>query len=243
MKKATTLIVFWFLSAIIFSPSALAQDKTKTEFNSSKIEVNIAVANIFAKDNLWQLYYLDGGYYPYVYSNYYAQPELVVGLKLHTDKGAFRLGTNFAYNNNTSERDEGYLNKYTFKDFGSKLYLGYEWHSTFNRVLIYYGFDLSTSYSNYYTKHEYESLYEPYHSATDETSVGEVTAGINPLIGVNIFITPHLSVGTEAKFTTEYVSGKIEYKTNDNSNPDNSSSSGFRTRFGPVGFLSVNLYF
>ena len=243
MKKAIILITLCFLSIIFFSPTALAQDTTKSEFNSSKIEVNIAVANIFSKDNFWQLYYLDGGHYPYVYDNYYVQPELVVGVKLHTAKGAFRIGTNFVYNNTTSERDEGYLNKYTFKNFGSRLNLGYEWHSSLNRVLIYYGFDVSTSYTSYYTKHEYQSTYEPHQRTTDETTIGEVTAGFSPLIGVNVFITPHLSIGTEAKFTAEYVKGKAEYKTNDNLNPDNNSSSGIRTRFGPIGFLSVNLYF
>jgi hypothetical protein len=241
--KNLSLITIPFVLSLLFSVSSIAQNSQDVEFNSAKVEVNIAVANIFSKDNLSQLYYIDMGYYPYGYSNYFVQPELVVGVKLHTAKGAFRLGTNFAYSNNTTERDEGYLNKYTFKNFGSKLNLGYEWHSLFNRVLIYYGFDLSTSYTSYYTNHEYESVYEPSQSTTDETTIDEVTVGINPLIGVNIFITPHLSIGTEAKFTTEYVSGKVEYKTNDNLNNDNSSSSGIRTRFGPIGFLSVNLYF
>jgi len=242
MKKALTLIAFYFFSAIFLAPTVLAQDKTKTEFNSLKTEVNIAVANIFAKDNLWQLYYLDGSYYPYGYNNFNVQPELVVGVKLHTNKGAFRIGTSFIYNTTTSERDEGLLNKYTFKDFGSRLNLGYEWHSTFNRVAIYYGLDLSTSYTSYYTKHEYEN-YISNNNIIDETTIGEFTVGINPLIGVNVFITPNLSVGTEVKFTAEYVSGKSEYETNNGANPNNTSSSGIRTRFGPIGFLSVNLYF
>ena len=73
----------------------------------------------------------------------------------------------------------------------------------------------------------------------------EVSIGINPLLGINIFITPHLSIGTEAKLMLEYASGKSKSFTNgyDGSHESESKNSGFRTRFGPLGFLSINIHF
>jgi len=66
---------------------------------------------------------------------------------------------------------------------------------------------------------------------------------VNPLLGVNVFVTPHLSIGTEVKFTAEYVSGKATYESSSGSNSNDTKSSGFRTRFGPLGFLSINIHF
>ncbi|MFK5855929.1 MAG: hypothetical protein QM503_07340 [Bacteroidota bacterium] len=243
MKNLIYVTVISFMLSAIFSASAFSQDGTKTEFNTLKTEVNIAVANIFAENNFLYLVYADGNYFPYTYADYYYQPELVVGVKFHGAKGAFRLGTNLKYSSNTNENDGGQMEKYTFKTFGTMLYLGYEWHSTFNRVNIYYGFDVSTSYASYYTKQEYATNYPPGHISSNETKTHESAYGINPLIGVNFFITPHLSIGTEVKFTAEYASGKSEYTSSSSSSSQDSKSSGFRTRFGPLGFLSINLHF
>lgn len=241
MKKLLIISTcFLFFSTI--SISLLAQETE--EFNTKKTEVNIAVANIFAKNNyLPSYYYFDGDYYMYAYTDYYRQPELVVGLKFHGNKGAFRLGTNLKYSNVTYEEQNGSADKYTYRNFGTTLSLGYEWHSTFNRVNIFYGFDVATSYSGYFMEQEYSSSY-PYEQRVEETKTNEFTIGVNPLVGVNFFITPNLSVGTEMKFIAEYVSGKSKNSSNSSNSVDQeSNSSGFRTRFGPLGFLSINLHF
>ena len=229
----------------ILSVPIVAQDIDTKEFNTKKTEVNIAVANIFAKNNLWfPYYYFDDDYFPYAYSDYFRQPELIVGLKFHGDKGAFRLGTNLKYSNIKTEDKSGPTDNYKFKNFGTTLYLGYEWHTTFSRVNIYYGFDVSTAYTSTYLEHEYSNHYPNYEIRKTETKMNEFALGVNPLVGVNVFITPNLSIGTEVKFTAEYVSGKSE-STSSNSTSYNgeSKSSGFRTRFGPLGFLSVNIHF
>ena len=245
MKKAAPFLVLCFLLTSILSLPVVAQDTDTKEFNTKKTEVNIAVANVFAKSNMWYpYYYIDGGdYIPYLYSDYFRQPELVVGLKFHGNKGAFRLGTNLKYSNIKTEDKSGPTNNYTFKNFGTTLYLGYEWHTTYSRVNIYYGFDVSTSYTSTYIEHEYANSY-PYELRKNETKMNEFALGVNPLVGVNVFITPNLSVGTEVKFTAEYVSGKSESTTsNSNSSNAENKSSGFRTRFGPLGFLSINIHF
>lgn len=242
MKKSVYFLVLSILLTSILSLPATAQEAEKNEINKKKTEINIAVANIFAKNNIWYPYYIDGDYFPYAYGDYFRQPELVVGLKFHGVEGAFRLGTSFKYSNFTNENDGGPTDKSTSKNFGTTFYLGYEWHSIFNRVNIFYGFDVSTSYSSYYIKYEHSSSYPP-GTRTDEYSVRETTLGVNPLVGVNIYITPHLSIGTEVKFTAEYVSGKSKSESSGSSSTDKSKSSGFRTRIGPLGFLSINIHF
>lgn len=246
MKKSIPFIIICFLLTSFSSLSVVAQDTENKMFNNKKTEVNIAVANVFSKSNyVLPYYYLDGDYYYYSYyfGDYYPQPELVVGLKFHDKKGAFRLSTSLKYSNITHEDKSGPSSTYTIKNLGTTINLGYEWHSTFNRVNIYYGFDVSTSIRNVNLENEYTNTYSG-EFVKNENKINEFSIGINPLVGVNVFVTPNLSIGTEFKFITEYVSGKSEYiTTSNNSDSSESKSSGFRTRFGPLGFISVNIHF
>ncbi len=239
MKK-TLLISICFI--MIMSLTLPVHTQEAKEFNTKKIEVNIGVSDIFAKNNIiYPYYYIDGDYYlQYVYNDYYRKPELLVGIKFHNDKGAFRLGTNFNFNNITTKDSNGNNEKSEFKTFSSKLNLGYEWHSTISRIVIYYGLDISTSYSNSYFKNEYSTNFE---QIVNESTLNEFTVGVNPLIGTAIFITPNLSIGTEVKFTAEYVSGKTIDESSGSPNTNETESSGIRTHFGPIGFLSINLHF
>ncbi len=240
MKNSVFPIVL--LIAFTFSTPCISfsQDTGEKEFNTQKTEFNIAVTNLFAKNNLWPYYYLDGGG-DYIYSilDYYPRTKLLVGLKFHNPKGAVRLGTTFHFSSKKHENDDGSDVVQKYKELETGLYLGYEWHSTFNRVNIYYGLDVFSNYLKYqYTS---ENQY-----SNSEYNNSEFTVGINPLVGVNFFITPHLSVGTEVKFMLEYVSGKYKSETLQTGQQPNSSetkSSGFRTRFGPLGFLSINIHF
>lgn len=221
------------------SVSLIAQESK--EFNTKKTEVNIAIANIFTKNTLYYPYsYFDGDYYlPYVYSDIVHKPELVIGVKFHTDNGAFRIGTNFNYSNITTDNTTSDDSE-KYSTFSSKLNLGYEWHHTFSRLVIYYGFDISTSYN--YQNYTFENNYE-HEVVTSESKLNEYTIGVAPLLGTNFFITPNLSVGTEVKYTAEYVSGKIEDSSSGSTETNKRESSGIRTFFGPMGFLSINLNF
>ena len=223
----------------------MAQDEVPQEFNTKKFEINIGIADIFAKNDWWYpVYYIDEyGYSLFYYpeGNYYKQPNLIVGFKYHCKKGALRLGMNFRYNSGSHEDVDTPGTKFTYNNFGSALSLGYEWHSTFGRVNVYYGFDGSFSYTKYYAEWEQQGSYT---EITDTHTLNESTLGISPLVGVNYFITPNLSIGTEVKFTAEYASGKSKNE-NFNSNQYNINEqerSGFRTYFGPLGFLSLNIH-
>ncbi len=233
-----TLVCFLICSSI--SISSFAQEKK--EFNTKKTEVNIGFSNIFAKNNFYYpYYYIDGDYFmPYVYGQLYRRPELVMGMKFHSKSGAYRLSTNLNYSSFTTKDNSGGSDNYKYNSFSSRLNMGYEWHTQYSRLVIYYGFDISASYSNNYYKSEYFNFNGP---VINETTVNEVTAGINPLLGLNFFITPNLSIGTEVKFTAEYVSGKSEEESSGSTTPNETTSSGFRTHFGPLGFFSINLNF
>ena len=245
MKKIHLSLAISLLLAFVFTPSLKAQDSGKAEYNEGKTEFNIGVANIFAKSNtIYPIYYVDQ-FGNYVFDNYYLvniqQPELVVGLKFHQSKGAFRLGTNISYSSNTYEAKTGLKDKTNIKRFNEKIFLGYEWHLTYSRINIFYGFDVSTSYSSLNLVHDYVNSYNS-SDISEKTKYNELAVGINPLLGVNLVITPHLSVGTEIKYTAEYVTGKSETKYDSNTDNKNSNSA-FRTYFGPLGYLSVNIYF
>ncbi len=240
MKKFVFAIIF--LISTIFSNTVIAQDNSQKQFNTQKTEFNIAITNLFSKNNLWPYYYIDGNgdfiYSSYSIWGYYPMTKLVVGIKFHNPKGAVRLGTTFHYSNRKNENLDGSKEIQKYSDFEMGLYVGYEWHSTFNRVNIYYGFDVSSSYFNYHYNNEYQSN-------TSEYKVNEISIGVNPLLGINFFITQHLSIGTEVKFMMEYASGKSKSTNNGyyGQNESESKTSGFRTRFGPLGFLSINIHF
>ncbi len=244
MKKAISITAYSLLFIVFFSVQSISQNSENNAFNSKKTEFNIAIANIFAKANLvYPYYYLDGEYISYTYGQYLRQPELVLGVKFHGEKGAFRLGTSLKYSNITDKNIDDAVDTYTIKNTTTSINIGYEWHTVFSRVVFFYGFDISTSYAFTKMEREYAGNY-PYGLVKNDTKVNETTFGINPLAGVNVFITPNLSIGTEVKFTAEYVSGKSEYNSNNsNSDGDKRESSGFRTRIGPVGFLSINIHF
>jgi len=242
MKKSISIILLSLFLVSFFTFSVRAQDVEKQEFNNKKTEVNIAVVNIFSKNNFVYPYYyydLNGDYYSDLYlADYYPRPELFVGVKFHNSKGAVRLGANLRYSSMKNEEKNSSSDTYTIESFATQLNLGYEWHLTYSRVNIYYGLDLSTALSN--TKSESKNNSSNGSLSTNKYS--EMGVSINPLLGVNYFITPHLSVGTEVKFTAEYISGKMTSSNSSYNSENENKISGFRTRFGPLGYLSLNIH-
>lgn len=240
MKK----FVFPFICLFVISNIVISQDNSQKLFNTQKTELNIAIENIFSQNTWWPYYYIDdnGNYYYTLYSitDYQPSRKLKVGLKFHNPNGAVRLGTSFHYATRKSEYLTGNQETEKYRQYEAGLYVGYEWHSTFNRVNIYYGFDISSRYYNY----KYNSEYE-YSTNTSEYKNRDYTVSLNPLVGVNLFITPHLSVGTEVKLMLEYARGKSNSITRNSYSTIESEAktSGFRTRFGPLGFLSFNIHF
>jgi hypothetical protein len=86
------------------------------------------------------------------------------------------------------------------------------------------------------------------YSSTSEYKYNGLVFGIDPLLGVNVFITKHISIGTEAKILFEYAAGKSNSKeesTNPYYGPEETSTKirEFDVRFGPLGYLSINIHF
>ena len=82
-----------------------------------------------------------------------------------------------------------------------------------------------------------------------EIKVNVFKYGISPLLGVNYFISPHLSVGTELKINVLEYSGKADESYTENNGYDLVAGTaeikikGINAYFGPLGYLSVNIYF
>ncbi len=238
-------IILSILLSFSIGISAFAQDSeiaSSKETYGTKTEFNIGIANIFA-DPLYDLVLYDysDAYYP-DYVLIPQQPGLVVGMKFHNPKGAFRLSTTFGYSSKSFDDPDLEDDEATMKSFASDLNLGYEWHSNFKRVRVYYGFDVLLGFQNSESKF----------TSTNDFREGKsnfLKYGLSPLLGVNYFITPNLSIGTEVKLSAMGYSGKTESTVNYGVYPYNNYSesktdfSGFRTSFGPLGFLSVNIYF
>ena len=243
MRKLLILstIVLAFFLHIPFQ--VFSQNDTTKSYNIKKTEVNIALANIFSRTSPNPYYYIDpysNLISTYDFLQFYPYTKLIVGMKFHNKKGATRLGLSLHFGSNKRERDATYPRTEKITRTLGGFYVGYEWHSTFRRVNIFYGLDVSSTYLNYKANIE-ES------STTEELKIREFTAGINPLVGVNFFITPNLSIGTEARFIMEYVGGKeqssVDRPGGTTDSQSESKSSGFRTRFGPLGLVSINIHF
>ena len=116
-------------------------------------------------------------------------------------------------------------------------YLGYQWQKTISRVNIFYGFDGSVNYF----KNKFS--YSINTSSNSGNSYSNVIFALSPLLGVNCFITPNLSIGTEVKLNLEYSSGKYKNEYTHSGEADETKSSGFKARFGPLVFLSINIHF
>ena len=249
MKKSIFLPTLICLLILTSGYTAMAQEEQKIEYNSKKFQISIGIADIFAKSYWWYSnWYMDeygNLLYPYPDDMYYRQPNLVLGFKYHDNKGAWRLGFNTRYSSTTHEDSDTSGRKYSFNNFGIALNLGYEWHSTFGRLNVYYGFDASVSHAKYVVESE---LFGMPVISTDKNTSQETAYGLNPLLGINFFITPNFSIGTEVKFSAEYISGEYKHEeTNDNPYSPNyeeygEKRSSFRTYFGPLGFLSLNIH-
>jgi hypothetical protein len=250
MLKKFYLPVIVFLIALITSLTAISQDAEKPEFNNKKVQINIGVADIFAKNYWWYSVYFTDEYgnlvLQYPFGEIFRQPNIVAGFKYQLGSGALRFGANLSYNSGSLEDDNPRETKNSYSYLGTKLNLGYEWHSTFGRVNVFYGVDGSFGYTN----NEIRSEYMNYDYPSESTStLKESAIGINPLVGVNFFITPALSIGTELKFTAEYTTGKLTSEFIDGApqppvydRNEEQKSNGFRAYFGPLGFISLNIH-
>ena len=238
-------IILMALLCISIGSTSFAQDTEKENTGKKKVEFNIGISNIFAKSN-WDLLMFD------YYDNYFFDPQelflpqhtsLVAGMKSHNKKGAIRLSTSINYSNQNYDDPDDENDENNYQSFSLDLNLGHEWHINYERVTVFYGFDITGGIHNMtLTQKDLEDNYERKYKINNY--------GFSPLIGMNYFISPKVSIGTEVKYIIMGYTGSNEYThkyTDGTFDPQTMSSKsnydGFKTYFGPLGYLSINIYF
>lgn len=217
-------------------------DFNSTHSKSNNTEFNIGIADIFAKP--YYIYYDSYYFSPYPQIIYPKSPSLVLGMKFHNQKGAFRTSTKLSYQKHHQENPDKPDYEFSdIKNFATTINAGYEWHSNFRKVTIFYGLDLSYGFERY--KSEEENYGDIYENTTDLNKYG-----LSPLVGINYFITPQVSLGTEIKVNFVTFSGKEKYHSQSTDGLGNvyysdseTKLTGSEINFGPLGYLSLNIYF
>ncbi|HPE55964.1 MAG TPA: hypothetical protein P5514_04230 [Bacteroidales bacterium] len=240
-KSILATVLFLFFA---FSISAQNQEN---EFNSSptkssNTELNIGVADIFAKPYLvfYDAYYI----YPVQLISYAKSPGLVLGMKFHNQNGAFRLSSKFSYQKrHLTDPDNADYDYSDSDNLAYWFYAGHEWHSRFKRATIFYGFDLAYGHEKY-------KAYNEQFGDINESSRKTNAVGLSPLIGFNYFLTPQISLGTEFKINFLTFTAKDHYHSESSDGIGNyyysdseTKETGSDINFGPLGYLSLNIYF
>jgi len=273
MKKKYFYSLFVLLSAV---PTILiAQDKKETDYFKNKHEISVLGINPGDNETRvyyyypWINYYFGPGlkYYPgYPYTVRTDNSLYGLNYKYHFAKYAFRLGLAFNNSNNhTSTPNLIYPDNPGTTDYLLSRYrvsLGFEYDKNFFRTRLFLGFDF------YYDRKDEINKTESFNQGTyypdpDNTDIYQTVKvnyinrneyltniyGINPLLGIEYFISPNLSLSAEARFIIEINRGE-DTSRNYNNHPvygnDNITSGttkGFTTQFAPLSYLSVNIYF
>ena len=154
--------------------------------------------------------------------------------------GAIRVGSSFFTSTNKTEND---MNDYMSENFHYSLSpsIGYEFHSNIKKWQVFYGVDLTYSYSYRKTETNYSD------SETREQTAKSNSYGPRPFFGVKYQINPWLSVTTEtglsAKYSTSSTIDKVCYENSASDYEYKSSSTGFSAALEPLGKVSINFQF
>ncbi len=240
MKSYLHRPIALILASILGILTGYSQEASRDSFNIKKAEINIAVSDIFAKTRPYDYYFVNSSYITIPYRinsfEYIPNTNLQLGAKFHTLKGAIRLTCGYSYSNYSSEDKTINNVEITYTGSNARFATGYEWQYTFTRVNIFFGADFSWAISNYNYK-----LVDGSDEIINKANIAYL--GVNPLVGVNYFITPSLSIGTELRFTVEMYTGSEEVDNILSNTSYEYDISGLRTYFGPLGFISVNIHF
>lgn len=165
------------------------------------------------------------------------------GLSYKRDFGntAFRSKLSFGSTNYTSEDIKGGVTRVTRKISLSAFYvsLGYEGQKTFDKYQFFYGIEaFMHHYKRKSKKTELDNRKRIWEEMYRTTGIG-----ISPLIGAKYFLTSRLSLSTEVKLYIEPFFGKSYDRYSESQVKGKTEISGFQTRIGPLGQISVNYHF
>ena len=242
MKKT---ILLSLIATVLLSFNVSGQE---TNYFQKKNEFNVQIDDIFAKrDFLTDLYLYD---YDMTYAmpllNY--GPTLGLGYKRHLAKGAIRVKVNLATR----------MQKFKSKDYSSddfqddmkyfshkeRFSAGYEFQSNFGRTQVFYGFDAVVTIEAVGTE-TYRNDYYYYKSGyTIENTQGTFSYGVKPFLGFKYIISPQFSVSSEYHVLLEAFVSKTKHKDGSSNDIEvENKSTGFETKFGPLGQLTFSFHF
>ena len=154
--------------------------------------------------------------------------------------GAIRIGSSFYTSKNKTEDEK---NDFMSENLHYSLSpsIGYEFHSNIKRWQVFYGVDLTFSYSYRNTETKYSDF------QTIEQTVKNNNYGTRPLVGVKYRINTWLSVATETGLAVTYHTSNTIDKGH-YSNPASDyehkiNRTGFSADLEPLGVVSVNFQF
>jgi hypothetical protein len=256
MKKQifATLILIFLMSNFLYS-----QDTTKVKKSTNptekKHELRICFYNPGSKNTMnnflewiyfWD-YYLDD-YYPYSYISGNNSTNYGIGYSFTFGKNALRTNIGFNYNNENSNYKHTYSSTHV-EDMNTSIFsycmsLGYQRNFNFDRCKLYLGLDGKFGINNYNSKFKY--IYTTIPATVDEsykTSSYEIGGG--PLIGLQYYILPNLSLSVETCINAMYVDYKTTYVFSDYTSPtetNTSTSNRFNINIKPLSIISANIH-
>jgi hypothetical protein len=209
MKKIG--IIFCGLLLFQFS---IAQDTTK--YSNKKNEINIGYFNLFELNSI---------------------NNFGIGYKCVMGNGAFRIGTSFYYN--YSDRSDNSYNNYQSTQKSITIFprIGYEFRQNYNRIIVYYGFDLCGSIGEYMNKNYYSGTYNSKEVITNSG------IGLSPFIGVKFFINKRISISTETSFNFMYSCEKSKSSTIYDTHVNETDTRSIIAKLSPLGIVSINFHF
>ncbi len=235
-----TLAFVLILSFICLYSQAQEKETPKVKNN----EFNIVVDDIFAKTPViyYPYYYWDNQMFvPYYNSSYYdiVTTKIGLGYKHYFKNSGIRTKLSFGSNSDRSEYS-GNDNSNEYNYLSANFHLGYEWLLKFGKAHIFYG---AEGFVNHEKLNSESVYYNGIYRQTSKSKSVNTGYGASPLLGVKYYIAGPLSVSTEFKFIVEFYDGKTTYENSESPEVSETKNSGMKTRFGPLGQLSVNIHF
>lgn len=235
---------FVFLALIVLIVNVEKVQSQSDTIAHFKHEISIVIDDVFAKQN----YVVYPFYEPY-WSMYPSPPAIIplntnvpkIGFayKYHFPKSAIRSKVSFGSKSNTRNNVNDTSTTESYYST-SLISLGYEWNKTHGKVQFFYGIDVTIRSSNYSFENKSTNDGVDYSSETEQNFNA---LGLSPLLGVEYFVTPKLSISTEIKYILEAYVASETNKYSGSRSETKYEESGSNNYFGPVGQISINYNF
>ena len=235
MKKYLIVVI-----VLLFGINSFAQN-SNSDSSKVKHEISIFVEDFLQKNNYPYYYnYYDFDDY-FFFNEYYGvntgTTNIGLGYRLHFKKMALRSRVTFSSNVSSNSINDNGRTENSTTNFGFSV--GLERHIDINKAQFFYGLDFSFLKRN--NNYDFESYVGDIYSYAN--SVENTSFVFSPLLGFKYHFHPAISVSTELRFNMDKYFNEYTSSYENQPEDDIQKSEGFRTKLGPVGFLSLNFHF